>query len=173
MPAGDRLWFRLACRSWAAVGVEIARAAGDRLPRGKVTRTRGAAAAASVARAKMVFALARKDGQEGSEWETVEKFETGICRYAAGGGHLAVLQWARAEGLPWDERTTECAAANGHLAVLQWVRAQGCPSDGKTCSHAAHSGHLAVLQWARAQGCPWNEKTCSAAAGNGHLAVVQ
>ena len=30
VPAGDRLWFRLVCRCWAAVGAEIAQAAGER-----------------------------------------------------------------------------------------------------------------------------------------------
>ena len=43
---------------------------------------------------------------------------------------------------------------NGHLAVLQWARARGCPWNEYTCGNAAESGNLAVLQWARAQGCP-------------------
>ena len=116
------------------------------LPRGKVTRTRGADAAASAARVEMVL-----DCLEG--WER-EKFESRICKYAASDGHLAVLQWARAHGCPWDERTCEYAAKNGHLAVLQWARAQGCPWDAWTCIMAESNGHIAVLQWARAQGCP-------------------
>ena len=53
---------------------------------------------------------------------------------------------------------------NGHLAVLQWARAQGCPWDESACAMAAGNGHLAVLQWARAQGCPWDEQTCAMAA---------
>jgi hypothetical protein len=44
------------------------------------------------------------------------------------------------------------AAEGGHLAVLQWLRDNGCPWDVCTCSHAAMSGNLAVLQWARANG---------------------
>jgi len=39
--------------------------------------------------------------------------------------------------------------------VLQWARANGCPWDVDTCSSAARGGHLHVLQWARAAGCPW------------------
>ena len=65
-----------------------------------------------------------------------------------------VLQWARAQGCPWDEGTCKDAAKNGHLAVLQWARAQGCPWNEDTCAKAAYDGHFAVLQWARAQGCP-------------------
>ena len=50
-----------------------------------------------------------------------------------GGGETAatwdeVLQWARA-GLPGDAR-----AASGHLAVLQWARENGCPWDEDTCT---------------------------------------
>ena len=41
VPEGDRLFFRLVCRSWAAAGARVAPAEGERpLPQGKVTRTR-------------------------------------------------------------------------------------------------------------------------------------
>jgi hypothetical protein len=32
--------------------------------------------------------------------------------------------------------------------TLQWARANGCPWDASTCSNAARGGHLDVLQWA-------------------------
>lgn len=51
--------------------------------------------------------------------------------------------------------------------VLQWARANGCPWNEETCSSAARGGHLGVLQWARRHGCPWNAATCSFAAGGG------
>ena len=70
------------------------------------------------------------------------------------GGHLAVLQWARAQGCPWDSDTCAFAAVNGELAVLQWLRAKGCPWNELTCSKAAERGHQEVLQWALANGCP-------------------
>ena len=167
VPAGDRLCFRLACRSWAAAGVGVAAAApGERpLGPGKVTRMRGPDAAASVARAEM--ALAALEGPARREFKNV------LCAYAAKNGHLEVLQWARARGCPWDERTCACAAWNGHLEVLQWARAHGCPWDEDTCAWAAENGHLEVLQWARAHGCPWDERTCEKAAENGHLEVLQ
>ena len=123
MPAGDHLWFRLVCRRWAAAGAGVAQGGGEGLPRGKVTRTRGADAAASVARAEMVRRILPKGQRLAIE------FERGICKYAAEGGCLSVLKWARAQGCPWDEWTCAEAAYNGHLAVLQWARAQGCPWD--------------------------------------------
>jgi hypothetical protein len=54
--------------------------------------------------------------------------EEQTCARAAGSGHLAVLQWARANGCPWDERRTRQRAAEGcHLEVLQWMdAAYGC-----------------------------------------------
>jgi hypothetical protein len=53
-------------------------------------------------------------------------------------------------------------AANGRLALLQWAHANGCPWDQWVCARAALGGHLAVLQWARANGCPWDKWTCAA-----------
>lgn len=71
-------------------------------------------------------------------------------------GRLAVLQWARASGAPWEDPGEACAGAarGGHLAVLQWLHAEGCAWDQRTTAAAAHGGHLAVLQWALANGCP-------------------
>jgi hypothetical protein len=49
---------------------------------------------------------------------------------------------------PWNELTCTHAAQGGHLAVLEWARANGCLWDAQTCARAAPGGHLAVLQWA-------------------------
>ena len=76
------------------------------------------------------------------------------CWKVASAGALKLLQWARANGCPWDKGTCTQAAQGGHLTVLQWARANGCPWDEGTCAYAAQGGHLAVLQWVRANGCP-------------------
>ncbi len=60
------------------------------------------------------------------------------------------------------------AAKYGHLEVLQWARANGCPWDEKTCLGAAEGGHLEVLLWAHANGCPWDDRVMYIAAQNGH-----
>ena len=166
VPAGDRLCFRLVCTSWAKAGAAVAAVppGEEPLPRGKATRTRGGDAAASVARAEAVLGVL--------EGPARGRFKRTLCAYAAEGGHLEILQWARAQGCRWDERTCAWAARNGHLEVLQWARAHGCRWDEATCAYAANKGHLAVLQWARAHGCPWDERTCANAAGNGHLAAL-
>tara|TARA_B110000008_G_scaffold58226_1_gene57648 strand:+ start:467 stop:814 length:348 start_codon:yes stop_codon:yes gene_type:complete len=38
-----------------------------------------------------------------------------------------VLQWARANGCPWDETTYEAAVARDHLDVVQWAKENDCP----------------------------------------------
>ncbi len=60
-----------------------------------------------------------------------------------------------------------------HLALLQWTRRQGCPWDADTCSMAARGGHLALLQWVSDNGCPWDAGTCSQAARGGHLSSAK
>jgi len=104
VPAGDRLWFRLVCRSWAAAGAAVGE---EPLPPGKVTRTHWADVAASVARAEIALGVLERPVRE--------KFKSTLCWEAARGGHLEVLQWARARGTP------------GH----PW--AQGCLFFGEGC----------------------------------------
>ena len=51
------------------------------------------------------------------------------CTLAAGGGCVAVLQRARADGCEWNAGACESAAAGGHLETIQSLRASGCPWD--------------------------------------------
>ena len=39
-----------------------------------------------------------------------------------------MLQWARANGAPWDEETCMETERNGHYDMLEWAQANGCPS---------------------------------------------
>eukprot|EP00611_Tribonema_gayanum_P021865 TRINITY_DN429_c0_g1_i2.p2 TRINITY_DN429_c0_g1~~TRINITY_DN429_c0_g1_i2.p2 ORF type:complete len:423 (-),score=115.64 TRINITY_DN429_c0_g1_i2:566-1834(-) len=95
------------------------------------------------------------------------------CAAAAGGGHMAVLQWLHRGGCPWDHRTCAAAARGGHLVLLQWARDNRCEWSECTCFAAASAGHLHILQWARANRCDWcGEDVCRTAARNGHLEVL-
>ena len=95
------------------------------------------------------------------------------CVKAASSGQIDLVQQARDERSPWDERVCSAAAAQGNLSMLRWARSAGCPWSETTCSAAAAKGHLHVLRWARANGCPWTATTCSAAAAGGHLHVLR
>eukprot|EP01043_Picozoa_sp_COSAG02_P002086 COSAG02_NODE_46_length_45443_cov_36.731497_38_plen_179_part_00 len=88
-------------------------------------------------------------------------WDSDTCSNAAENGHLEVVQYAHANGCPWDSSTCSVAAENGHLEVLQYAHANGCPWDWGTCMNAAAAGHLEVLQYARTNGCPWNKWTCA------------
>lgn len=63
------------------------------------------------------------------------------------------LQWARANGCPWDKMQWQLAAAT-LTWCSGWLCANGCPPNEHACELAAGMGHLAVLQWLRANGCP-------------------
>jgi hypothetical protein len=64
-------------------------------------------------------------------------------------GSHNVLQFLHEIGCSWNVDVSTCAQAAlfGHLNVLQWARANGCPWDENTCSEAASNGHLDVLHW--------------------------
>ncbi len=95
-------------------------------------------------------------------------------RYAALGGHLDVIQWARKHELRWNEAACDNAALSGHTNLMLWLLDNGCPSRGWTiCESAARGGHLETLIAARAYGCEWDELTCIRAAEAGHLDVLQ
>lgn len=70
--------------------------------------------------------------------------EPGLCAAIAILGRLDLLRWARSEGCRWNWLTCYNAAEGGHLGVLQWARA--CFWNSTTCCGAAERGHLEVLQ---------------------------
>ena len=100
--------------------------------------------------------------------------DSDTCLYAAEGGHLEVLKWARTNGCEWDEEETcSSAARGGYFKLLKWARTQGCDWDKQTCNAAARGGHLKMLKWVKARGCEWDVGTCSCAARGGHLNVLK
>jgi len=97
-----------------------------------------------------------------------------ISNYAAMGGQLHVLQWAKRNGcIDWNTEYLNCAAENGHLQVVQFLRANNCAWNRGTSARAARGGQLEILQWARRNGCPWDWRTTAWAAQNGHLEMLQ
>jgi len=56
---------------------------------------------------------------------------------------------ARANGCPWNEKTCTRAVEGGHLEILQWARAQDppCPWNGSPCKYAAGYGYPEILEW--------------------------
>src|SRR5207248_7653027 len=85
-----------------------------------------------------------------------KNFNNIICEWAAFGGNLEVLKWARANGCDWSSRTCMRAAQNGHLEVLKWARANGCKWDNSICVCADLNGHFDLSKWARTNGWKWD-----------------
>ena len=113
-------------------------------------------------------------------WLTEDETKVRIagCRLAAKFGDLdALVQWFQSHRCHWVTDVCRIAAAGGHLNILQWARSQ-TPQyswDVMTCAVAARFGHLEVLQWIRSQTppCPWDDRACQLAARNGHLEVLR
>ena len=51
------------------------------------------------------------------------------CYAAVSGGHLEILQWARANGCPWDINTFGDTRAKAYLEMKNWAKANGWPPD--------------------------------------------
>jgi hypothetical protein len=91
---------------------------------------------------------------------------------------IELLEWARANGMEWNEQVCCHVAGGGHLKALQWLRdgelhQPPWPWDWHTCAAAAKGGYLELLQWCRQHGCDWNHSVCQSAAVGGHLYVNQ
>ena len=66
---------------------------------------------------------------------------------AAISGYLGLLKWATSYYIvPVSKFTFVCsyAAQGGHLEVLKWARETGCEWNSPTCSSAAKGGHFEV-----------------------------
>ncbi len=84
------------------------------------------------------------------QWQCKPTDDHLVAMYAARGGHLDVLRWAREHDCPWDDGTCWSAAEGGHLEVLQWARAHGCPWSKSMCA-ATSREHPETLAWVRQQ----------------------
>ena len=71
--------------------------------------------------------------------------------YAAGGGHLDIVQWALENGYPMTKSTSYFASLNDQLSMLKWLFAKGCPWDESTTTYAATKD---ICLFAKCNGCP-------------------
>ena len=101
VPSDDLLPTGLTCKQLAAVcGARADRERSDGAPRW------GTSITSSITRVK--WAIANGAGAPTVKW----------CAAAAARGDLAVLQWVRLYGTPWDYTVCSSAAEHGHLHVL-------------------------------------------------------
>jgi len=92
-----------------------------------------------------------------------------LCVYAARGGQIPVLQWARQQGCAWDESVSGWAAYAGQTETLQWLRAQSPPCpwvETDVCTRAFQQKQWTTLQWLLEEQCcvpSWLSKRCNPA----------
>lgn len=67
-----------------------------------------------------------------------------VCSYAARGGHLQILKWAKSNGYKWCKyEICKDAAYSGNIEMIKWLREHNnCSWDSRTCDDAAKNGHL-------------------------------
>jgi hypothetical protein len=74
-----------------------------------------------------------------------------VCAYAARGGHLDLLKWARKNGCLWNSNTCTNAARGGHLELLKWARENGCPWDSNVRLSKSNLVQKEVIEWCTSQ----------------------
>lgn len=132
-----------------------------------------------------------------------DKFSPYSWAYAAGEGHIAVLDWVhkhrhacdwnrclqqaavadRVNVINWIMFTVQpkcpstsiCAAAatQNNLELLQSLRRLQLPWDDFVPVSAVLNGNLPMLRWSLASGCPVSRDLCDAAAAVGDLPIFQ
>ena len=83
------------------------------------------------------------DGK-GPEWRQYD-YGGELSLLAAGRGKIAILAFLCARGYKLHVSACAYAAQGGHLEALEWARRNGCPWDEHTCLVAAEGGHLLSL----------------------------
>ena len=131
---------------------------------------------------------------------TSDNDRTTCCNYAAGGGHLDVLQYLISIGCDLVNTSFVCAIIGDQVEVVKFFLEKGFPDEDGCCSvaarwgcmatlqllhssdfqldddvpaFAASAGHLDIIKWARDRGCPWSESACKLAAGYGQLDTLK
>ena len=64
------------------------------------------------------------------------------------------------ERLPVGREDLQRSRGGGHLEVLQWARAERRSVGREDLRQRRECGHLEVLKWARANGAPWDPEVC-------------
>jgi|GEM_PF-4318105 len=104
-----------------------------------------------------------------------------ICRYAAGGGQIVILEWATQQWFwSWwwklDESCYFEAAKGGHVTAIAWLYANKVPWNPKILYEAAFYGSKEIIVWARENKVKgwgiWESDLCAAAAKGGHLDLI-
>jgi hypothetical protein len=96
-----------------------------------------------------------EEGKAGRNQDEERQFKLyRISKSAARYGRLEIIQFAAKQGLDQKTKYAICvyAAGGGHLKILEWALANRFPLSARICIYAAGGGHLEVINWARQTG---------------------
>jgi len=93
--------------------------------------------------------LTSENNELGRDWEG-----TSMCRIAAEGVNLSMLQWLHQKGCRWCKDTISDAAKNGHKSIIVWAHENERPWDASATEYAARYGNLELLRWLLENDCP-------------------
>jgi len=106
------------------------------------------------------------------------RWDERLCKRAALGGHLHILQYLHAmhhSCYMWATSVyINAAAKGGHIRAIAWLHERArVPDAGGACTKAALHGHFDTIKWLHARGYKLTERTCAAAARCGRLDILQ
>lgn len=84
----------------------------------------------------------------------------------------ALFKWGRSKGAPWSTETCEWAATKNR-ETLEWAVANGCPWDENVYIGPGMNGDLDTIKWLREKGAPWNQIVCTSPIIGGHYNVLE
>ena len=80
------------------------------------------------------------------------------CAEAARRGDTEALRWlVDVAGCPWNSNVCVFAAGHGHLETLRFARERGCPWNEGVCFAAVGNFQWEVFRFLREHGCPGAE----------------
>ena len=122
LPDADLLAFVCTCRSFRATVQAQNQSAAESVAAGRadglVARPVQLPPVAHLVQSVALYEWAQRDFG-------FSQFDEELCSVTARAGSLDLLQLLRQRGCPWASSVCNSAAAGGHLPVLQWARANG------------------------------------------------
>ena len=83
------------------------------------------------------------------------KLDSMSIRYAAGYGHLKILQYLVKNNFQYDWKACKDAVENGHLDCLKFLHESGCKLNDNISKHAIKYGNLECVKYLYKNNCPF------------------
>ena len=108
------------------------------------------------------------------KWENGKYIDHHCANIAAEYCHISILEYAKANGLPFNTNLPLFAAKSGRLEILKYctTNIQDC-WNRSICDNAAESGNIEVLEYCLNKGSPMGTDICIDAINSGNIKMLQ